>query len=98
MGRAADDRHEPGWLHDDRIGWRLFAAAFTGTFACLFLTLGLWIGALVTVPPTAWLVIDWWRVRNRMRLAEHHALPPGSRDWGETRADHAPFPGWQPCL
>ncbi|HEX7302314.1 hypothetical protein [Lentzea sp.] len=78
------------------IGWRLFAAAFTGSFALMFLTLGLWGGALVTVPLTLGLLADWWRVRNRMRLAEHHVLPPGSRDWGEVRPDHAPLPGWQP--
>ncbi|MET9231005.1 hypothetical protein [Lentzea sp. NPDC003310] len=78
------------------IGWRLVAAAFTGSFALMFLTLGLWVGTVVAVPLTAWLVADWWRVRNRMRLAEHTVLPPGSRDWGEIRADHAPIPGWQP--
>ncbi|MFD9705315.1 hypothetical protein [Lentzea sp. NPDC059081] len=80
------------------IGWRLLAAAFTGSFALMFLVLGLWIGALVTVPLTLGLLADWWRVRNRMRLAEHNPLPPGSRDWGETRPDHAPLPGWQPYL
>jgi hypothetical protein len=80
------------------IGWRLFAAAFTGSFAWMFLSLGsaVWVGTVITVPLTAWLLADWWRVRNRMRLAEHNVLPPGSRDWGETRPDHAPIPGWQP--
>ncbi|HUQ56526.1 hypothetical protein [Lentzea sp.] len=80
------------------IGWRLFAASFTGTFAWMFVSVGpaLWGGILITVPLTPWLLADWWRVRNRMRLAEHTVLPPGSRDWGETRPDHAPIPGWQP--
>jgi hypothetical protein len=80
------------------IGWRLFVAAFTGNFAWMFLSIGLavWVGTLITVPLTAWLLADWWRVRNRMRLAEHNVLPPGSRHWGETRPDHAPIPGWQP--
>lgn len=80
------------------IGWRLFAAAFTGQYAWTFLVVGadVWIGALISVTLTAWLLADWWRVRGRMRVAEHNALPPGSRDWGETRPDHAPIPGWQP--
>ncbi len=78
------------------IGWRLFVAAFTANFAWMFIALGLWIGVLITVPLTALLLADWWRVRDRMRLAEHNVLPPGSRDWGETRPDHAPIPGWQP--
>ncbi|PWK91777.1 hypothetical protein C8D88_1011816 [Lentzea atacamensis] len=83
------------------IGWRLFAAAFTGQFAWIFLYLGstgvdVRVGILISVVLTAWLLGDWWRVRPRMRVAEHNALPPGSRDWGETRPDHAPLPGWQP--
>lgn len=80
------------------IGWRLFVAAFTGNFAWMFISIGLaaWVGILITVPLTAWLLADWWRVRGRMRVAEHNVLPPGSRDWGETRPDHAPIPGWQP--
>ena len=83
------------------IGWRLFAAAFTAQFAWIFLHLNstgvnVWVGILITVPLTAWLLADWWRVRGRMRLAEHNALPPDSGDWGETRPDHAPLPGWQP--
>lgn len=80
------------------IGWRLFAASFTGNLAWMFLGIGLavWVGILITVPLTAWLLVDWWRVRGRMRLAEHTVLPPGSPDWGETRPDHAPIPGWQP--
>ncbi|SEQ10501.1 hypothetical protein SAMN05216188_10279 [Lentzea xinjiangensis] len=80
------------------IGWRLFAASVTGTFAWMFISLGLvaWGGILIAVPLTAWLLADWWRVRGRMRVAEHNVLPPGSPDWGETRPDHAPVPGWQP--
>jgi hypothetical protein len=80
------------------IGWRLFAAAFTGQYAWMFLAVGAdaWIGVVISVTLTAWLLADWWRVRGRMRVAEHNALPPGSRDWGETRPDHAPIPGWQP--
>ncbi|WP_156213754.1 hypothetical protein [Lentzea aerocolonigenes] len=82
------------------IGWRLFAASVTGTFAWMFLLVAgkgvnVWIGVAATVLLTAWLLADWWRVRGRMRLAEHHLLPPGSRDWGETRPDHAPIHGWQ---
>lgn len=84
------------------IGWRLFAAAFTGQYVLMFLYLSyigvddVWVGILISVALTAWLLGDWWRVRPRMRVAEHNALPPGSRDWGETRPDHAPIPGWQP--
>ncbi|MEU0884754.1 hypothetical protein ABZ345_39695 [Lentzea sp. NPDC005914] len=83
------------------IGWRLFAAAVTGTFAWMFLLVAgkgvtVWAGVVTTVLLTAWLVADWWRVRGRMRLAEYAMLPPGSRDWGETRPDHAPIHGWQP--
>ncbi len=80
------------------IGWRLFVASVTGSFAWMFITIGLavWVGILITVPLTAWLLADWWRVRGRMRLAEHNVLPPGSSNWGETRPDHAPIPGWQP--
>ncbi len=80
------------------IGWRLFAAAFTGQYVWMFLFIGAigWAGLLISVTLTAWLLADWWRVRGRMRFAEQHALPPDSRDWGETRPDHAPLPGWQP--
>ncbi|MFJ8963382.1 hypothetical protein ACIRG5_28755 [Lentzea sp. NPDC102401] len=80
------------------IGWRLFVASFTGNFAWMFISLGLvvWGGILITVPLTTWLLADWWRVRRRMRVAEHNVLPPGSPAWGEARADHAPIPGWQP--
>lgn len=85
------------------IGWRLFVASVTGSFAGMFITgafvagLGIfWGGIAITVPLTVLLVADWWRVRGRMRVAENNVLPPGSRDWGETRPDHAPIPGWQP--
>lgn len=78
------------------IGWRLVAASVSGSFAWMFIALGLTAGALVTVPLTAGVLLDWWRVRGRMRLAEHTVLPPDSPDWGEIRADHAPIPGWQP--
>ncbi|MFJ5989997.1 hypothetical protein [Lentzea sp. NPDC092896] len=80
------------------IGWRLFIASITGSFAWIFLSIGsvVWVGSLITGLLTAGLLGDWWRVRGRMRLAEHNMLPPGSPDWGETRADHAPIPGWQP--
>ncbi|WP_394613706.1 hypothetical protein JNUCC0626_27825 [Lentzea sp. JNUCC 0626] len=79
------------------IGWRLWSAAIAGSFAWMLLTTGpmVWIGGVIAVL-TAGLLADWWRVRGRMRLAEHNVLPPGSPDWGETRADHAPIPGWQP--
>jgi hypothetical protein len=80
------------------IGWRLFIASVTGNFAWMFLSIGrmVWVGSLITVTLTAGLLADWLRVRGRMRLAEHNVLPPGSPAWGETRADHAPIPGWQP--
>ncbi|MFD5824952.1 hypothetical protein [Lentzea sp. NPDC060358] len=90
MGRAFFAR--PG------IAWRLTAAAFTGQFIWMFVPLGaaVWVGGLISVTLTAGLLADWWRVRGRMLLAEHNLLPPGSRDWGEVRPDHAPLPGWQP--
>lgn len=80
------------------IGWRLFAASVTGNFAWMFLTIAPvgWGGILITVPLTVGLLADWWRVRGRMRVAEHNLLPPGSQDWGETRPDHGPIPGWRP--
>ncbi|MFS8101225.1 hypothetical protein LFM09_29285 [Lentzea alba] len=83
------------------IGWRLLAAAITGSFAWMFILVAgrgvnVWIGVATTVLLTALLLADWWRVRGRMRLAEHHMLPPGSRNWGETRPDHTPIHGWQP--
>lgn len=83
------------------IGWRLFAASITGSFAWMFILVAnsgvnVWIGVVTTVLLTAGLLADWWRVRGRMRLAEHNMLPPGSRNWGETRPDHAPIHGWQP--
>lgn len=78
------------------IGWRLMVAAALANFAWMFLAFGLWIGVLVTGVPVLALVADWWRVRDRVRLAEHHALPPGSPDWGEIRPDHAPLYRWQP--
>lgn len=80
------------------IGWRLLAASVAANFAWSFLSIGLrfWVGILITAALTAGLLADWWRVRKRMRVAEHHVLPPASADWGETRADHAPIPGWQP--
>ncbi len=83
------------------IGWRLFAASITGNFAWMFILVAttgvnVWIGVVTTVLLTAGLLADWWRVRGRMQLAEHNMLPPGSRNWGETRPDHAPIHGWQP--
>ncbi|MEU3645352.1 hypothetical protein AB0E59_18370 [Lentzea sp. NPDC034063] len=80
------------------IGWRLLLASVTGSFAWMFLGIGrvVWVGSLIAGLLTAGLLADWWRVRGRMRLAEHNVLPPGSPAWGEIRADHAPFPGWQP--
>ncbi|MEV6243094.1 hypothetical protein [Lentzea sp. NPDC051838] len=80
------------------IGWRLFVASVSCSFAWMFLYIAPigWGGILVTVPLTAWLLADWWRVRKRMRIAELNVLPASSPDWGETRADHAPIPGWQP--
>ena len=77
------------------IGWRLFAASVTANFAWMFSGVGLWAGILIAAALTAGLLADWWRVRNRMRVAEHNVLPPASPDWGEIRADHAPIPGWQ---
>jgi hypothetical protein len=83
------------------IGWRLLAASITGNFAWMFILVAttgvnVWIGVVTTVLLTAGLLADWWRVRGRMRLAEHNMLPPGSRNWGETRPDHTPIHGWQP--
>ncbi|MET9627303.1 hypothetical protein ABZX92_07550 [Lentzea sp. NPDC006480] len=80
------------------IGWRLLAASVAANFAWSFLSIGprFWVGILITAALTTGLLADWWRVRERMRVAEHHVLPPASPDWGEIRADHAPIPGWQP--
>lgn len=81
------------------IGWRLLVASVAASFGWMFVSTGmskLWPGMVIGLGLAALLLADWWRVRNRMRVAEHNVLPPGSPDWGETRADHAPIPGWQP--
>ncbi|MGH3788594.1 MAG: hypothetical protein ACRDRG_19075 [Pseudonocardiaceae bacterium] len=51
-------------------------------------------GALLVIAMVS--AADWFRVRGRLRPAEDNALPPGSPDWGELRAEHAPLDGWQP--
>ncbi|GLZ31392.1 hypothetical protein Lesp02_35800 [Lentzea sp. NBRC 105346] len=78
------------------IGWRLFVAAVAGNFGWMFLSTKLWPGAAFALGLAVVLPANWWRVRERMRVAEHNVLPPDSPDWGETRPDHAPIPGWQP--
>ncbi len=86
-------------LRKNGIGWRLAVAAVAGGFAFLAVPL-----AAARVPGLACAVIalvalvDWARIRPRLRRAEFHSLPPGSPNWGEVRADHAPVFGYQPWV
>jgi hypothetical protein len=95
-----------GRMRTSGIGWRLVAAAALGWIGWVLLTawlggaaLGAGVGlvALFLAVPVG-LLLDWLRVRGRLRQAEHHALPPTGPAWGETRADHAPVEGWRPWV
>ncbi|WP_158851396.1 hypothetical protein [Saccharothrix deserti] len=94
---ATTGSQEGGGFKTTGIGWRLVAAACVGTVGWVLVWLVPVAGA-IGLTLSAALLADWLRVRRRMLVAEHHALPPGSPDWGETRPDHAPLPGWQPWL
>lgn len=81
------------------IGWRLFVAACAGNFAFLLLPLTpARIPGLVAAAIAVIALVDWARVRPRLRRAEHHSLPPGSPHWGEVRPDHAPVFAYQPWV
>ncbi|PRY43329.1 hypothetical protein [Umezawaea tangerina] len=80
-------------------GWRLFVAAVAGGFAFLLLPAApMLVPGLVAAVIAVIALVDWARIRPRMREAEHHSLPPGSPDWGEVRPDHAPVLGYQPWV
>ena len=81
------------------VGWRLFVAAAAGGFAFLLLPMaGARIPGLVAAVIAVVALVDWARVRPRLRRAELHPLPPGSPNWGEVRPDHAPVFGYQPWV
>jgi hypothetical protein len=86
-------------LRKDGIGWRLFGASIAGSFAWLLLQYqGVLIPGLVCAALAVLLLVNWARLRPKLRRAEHHPLPPGSPGWGETRPDHAPVEGYQPWV
>ncbi|MCS7483088.1 hypothetical protein ACFFQW_43860 [Umezawaea endophytica] len=86
-------------LRKNGIGWRLFAAAAAGSFAFLLVPMApMRIPGLVAAVLAVAALADWARLRPGLRRAEHHSLPPGSPNWGEVRADHAPVLAYQPWV